>query len=238
VVVIARHGDRVPIARTVGKVIADSPQQQALWQSKLPPPEELAAWRERYPPQDPELVPLDQTEFPYSQLTVRGAQELRALGSHLRSRYVAQLGFLPHSLLGKEEEEEEQQRRRRQQPIVYARATNIRRTQQSAQNLLLGLYPEGSLPIEVGVCVVRVHGRGLNGWGRSHTVVDPTRTLMDSSIDRLTPSPMYRSAQRMRRICIPTPIARAGDKRRSSQNCGRTCVPSVSMRVSCNGRKR
>ncbi len=144
-VVIARHGDRVPIARTVGKVIEDSPEQQAMWQAKLPPTEEIAAWRARYPPLDSDMVPLDQDEFPYSQLTVRGAQELRALGEHLRRRYVGQLGFLPDSL-GEPKEQPPPP-----QPIVYARATNIRRTQQSAQNLLLGLYPEGSLPIEVRI---------------------------------------------------------------------------------------
>lgn len=142
-VVVARHGDRVPIARRIGKVIEDSPEQQALWRSKLPTQEEIAAWRQRYPPQDPDLAPLDLHEFPYAQLTMRGAQELRALGSHLRRRYVEQLRFLP-------EEHGPQQQEGQGQPIVYARATNIRRTQQSLQNLLLGLYPEGSpLSIEV-----------------------------------------------------------------------------------------
>lgn len=137
IVVIARHGDRVPIARNVGNVIKDSPAQQQLWKGKLPPQADIEAWRAQYGPTDPQLEPLDQNEFPYSQLTVRGAQELRALGAHLRERYVSKLRFLPHSLEAGEERR------------VYARATNIRRTQQSAQNLLLGLYPEGSLPIEV-----------------------------------------------------------------------------------------
>lgn len=67
-------------------------------------------------------------------MTVRGANELRTLGKHLRKRYVSNLKFLPSTF---------------EREKVYARATNIRRTQQSAQNLLLGLYPEGSLPIEV-----------------------------------------------------------------------------------------
>lgn len=144
IVVIARHGDRVPIARNVGDVIKDSPVQQRLWESKLPPPADIEAWRAQYGPTE-QLEPLDQNEFPYSQLTVRGAKELRALGVHLRERYVSQLRFLPHSLEGEEQ-------------ILYARATNIRRTQQSAANLLLGLYPQGSLPIEVGRCDSMVDG--------------------------------------------------------------------------------
>ena len=61
-------------------------------------------------------------------------------------------------------------------PAVYARATNIRRTQQSAQNLLLGLYPEeeaGSVPIEVRATdeetlypnADRRCRRQVGGWG-------------------------------------------------------------------------
>ena len=144
IVVISRHGDRVPIARNVGDAIKDSPAQQKLWESKLPPPADIEAWRAQYGPIE-QLEPLDRSEFPYSQLTVRGAKELRALGVHLRERYVSQLRFLPHSLGGEEQ-------------ILYARATNIRRTQQSAANLLLGLYPKGSLPIEVGCCDSMVDG--------------------------------------------------------------------------------
>jgi hypothetical protein len=67
---------------------------------------------------------------------VRGAEELRTLGSHLRRRYVERLGFLPPDLNART-------------AGVYARATNIRRTQQSAQNLLLGLWPQGSMPVEI-----------------------------------------------------------------------------------------
>ncbi len=141
VVVIARHGDRAPIARNIGKVIKDSKETQDLWQSKLPPAKDLEAWATAYPPAVP-LRPLDHDEHPYSQLTVRGAQELRALGTHLRKRYVDQLKFLPDKI-------HDHKADTTTPPILYARATNIRRTQQSAQNLLLGLYPDGSLPIEV-----------------------------------------------------------------------------------------
>jgi hypothetical protein len=69
---------------------------------------------------------------PYAQLTTKGSLELRALGVHLKQRYQGHL--LPESF----------------EPMtIYGRATNIRRTQQSLQNFLLGLYPDGELVIEV-----------------------------------------------------------------------------------------
>lgn len=161
VVIIARHGDRAPIARNVGQAVQDSPSSQALWQSKLPSLQELKEWSATYPLSDPSLPPVDQHEHPYAQLTTRGAEELRALGRHLRERYVSQLNWLPAQLdatatttTGDKNESQvvsssttsSSSDDATKPRLIYARATNIRRTQQSCQNLLLGLYPPPSCP--------------------------------------------------------------------------------------------
>ncbi|EWM22620.1 histidine acid, partial [Nannochloropsis gaditana] len=156
VVIIARHGDRAPIARNVGQAVQDSPETQALWLSKLPSSQEVEAWTSAFPLADPSLRPVDYDEHPYAQLTRKGAQELQALGRHLRKRYVTDLkwlpaslhasgGHAPHASGGLSSAPSSSSPPSSSPPsFLHARATNIRRTQQSAQNLLLGLYPDGA----------------------------------------------------------------------------------------------
>jgi hypothetical protein len=80
--------------QTIGTVVRDSPELRSFWGAKLPSPATLQALAKHHPT-PPDLKPLDGGEEPYGQLTMRGADELRSLGQHLRKRYA---GFLPSEL--------------------------------------------------------------------------------------------------------------------------------------------
>lgn len=73
--VIARHGDRAPIARNIGKAIQDTQEIEAFWRSKLPAEEEIRQWTKAYPPAKT-LTPLDLGEAPYAQVCV-GTHQVR-----------------------------------------------------------------------------------------------------------------------------------------------------------------
>lgn len=141
-VVVHRHGDRAPISPVVGKVIR-SLDHEDFWQARLPRAEEIAAWLSLHPVELPAGdEAMDAGEATLAQLTARGASELRNLGASLRRHLVDGAALLPAAL---------------DPSLLYARSTNSRRTQQSLQNVLLGLYPaeENSgaaprMPLRVG----------------------------------------------------------------------------------------
>lgn len=132
--------------QTLGTVISSTHAERAFWEKTLPTAEMVESWAEAYPV-TPGLTPLDAKAYPYAQLTSKGSLELRALGVHLKQRYQG-MHFLPEPF---------------EPAIVYARATNIKRTQQSLQNFLLGLYPDGELMIEVRETAKEVSDRALAG---------------------------------------------------------------------------
>eukprot|EP00966_Prymnesium_polylepis_P079425 1840971-Prymnesium_polylepis.1 len=117
VITVMRHGDRGPIAHAAGRYTMDS----AFWHTTLPDINDVAAWDERFPVDGPPK-PIDSDGAPFGMLTELGAQQVRAYGREVRSRYKR---HAPHLL-----------------SEVNARSTNIRRTQQTAQNFLLGLGAE------------------------------------------------------------------------------------------------
>ncbi|CBJ32253.1 conserved unknown protein [Ectocarpus siliculosus] len=109
VVVICRHGDRAPVSSSLGKILDDGPDSVKLWNSKLPPKEE------RYDPP-------------------RGAEELRLVGEGLRGvlegggdEGVGGEGSLFPAGLEAEKS------------AIFVRCTRLKRTHQSAQNMLEGL---------------------------------------------------------------------------------------------------
>jgi len=123
-----RHGDRTPISKTVGAVL-DVTNDIELWQSLLPSDEDMENWDAMNPvePEDIASRPYDYGKAPFGQLTVQGARECQAIGADFRQRYIEDQEILPHNLAADK---------------IKARTTNLRRTQQSLQNFLLGLYPE------------------------------------------------------------------------------------------------
>lgn len=127
VVLLLRHGDRAPIARRAGSLVCS----EDAWAARLPAAEEIAAWNESHPVHGP-AVPSDDREEPFGQLTSVGAQQTEALGIALR---LSLERHAPHLLPTTAAH-------------VAAHATNIRRTQQSLQNLLRGLG-DVSVPISV-----------------------------------------------------------------------------------------
>ncbi|CAM9890102.1 unnamed protein product [Ectocarpus sp. 13 AM-2016] len=110
VVVICRHGDRAPVSSSLGKILDDGPDSVKLWNSKLPPKEERPK---------PLLL---------------GAEELRLVGEGLRGvlegggdEVVGGEGSLFPAGLEAEKS------------AIFVRCTRLKRTHQSAQNMLEGL---------------------------------------------------------------------------------------------------
>jgi hypothetical protein len=75
------------------------------------------------------------------QLTDIGVGQLQAFGSQLRATYVSNYGFLPSSY---------------QEGTISIRATNIPRTMQSAQAMMLGLYPPSSSSSSTSVNMIPI----------------------------------------------------------------------------------
>eukprot|EP00468_Gymnochlora_sp_CCMP2014_P000242 CAMPEP_0167743578 /NCGR_PEP_ID=MMETSP0110_2-20121227/2094_1 /TAXON_ID=629695 /ORGANISM="Gymnochlora sp., Strain CCMP2014" /LENGTH=512 /DNA_ID=CAMNT_0007627965 /DNA_START=1585 /DNA_END=3123 /DNA_ORIENTATION=+ len=122
-----RHGDRNPISRTVGNVV-NAMDDVDLWNSLLPDENTQAEW-DRLHPIEPKNVgskPYDDGLTPFGQLTRQGAKECMDVGKSLRERYIVNQSVLPEKL---------------DPSKLKIRTTNLRRTQQTAQNFLLGLYP-------------------------------------------------------------------------------------------------
>ncbi len=82
-------------------------------------------------------------------LTSFGASQLREVGSRLRDKYINQYKLLPPFIHNPSSEQKEVSSSRASSLDIssgklFARCSNLLRTVQSAQNLLLGLYPEES----------------------------------------------------------------------------------------------
>jgi len=130
--VFVRHGDRTPISRGVGTAM-NVDHDRELWESLLPSEDDARSWDSQNPvvPKEISSKPYDLGRAPYGQLTRQGASECVDIGKDLRKRYIDDMEFLPKTFdLDK----------------MKIRSTNLRRTQQTAQNLLLGLYPPESRP--------------------------------------------------------------------------------------------
>ena len=143
-IIIHRHGDRTPITKTIGNVLSDHNRDEFInqWAEKLPKPEEIQRWNNQFPITPSNLKPLDYQEEPYAQLTKRGARQLYNIGRAIRQHYFSnpvdefssgwsmennmKRSFLDDTNLELGD-------------LIFARATNIRRTQQSLQNLLRGI---------------------------------------------------------------------------------------------------
>ncbi|GAB5363121.1 hypothetical protein AAMO2058_000856200 [Amorphochlora amoebiformis] len=123
--VFLRHGDRTPISKTVGTAL-DASGDADFWASLLPDATKQDLWDELNPviPKDIASRPYDYGKAPFGQLTRTGAMESERVGTEIRNRYVGSL--LPEKV---------------DLDSIKARTTNMRRTQQTMQNFLLGLYP-------------------------------------------------------------------------------------------------
>lgn len=118
VIVALRHGDRAPISPNAGDLVPDVDA----WTARLPKPSDADRWDAAVPVVGPS-EPIDANEAPFGVLTVAGAQQCEALGASIRESLLA---HAPH-LLPTESSH------------LRLRATNIRRTQQSVQNVVFGL---------------------------------------------------------------------------------------------------
>ncbi len=152
-VVIHRHGDRAQISRTVGgsnrPYAKENEEVTNYWNSALPTEESLHKMKsvarhgmieEPYQGKASEVTfesdlysGWDKDNFPYSQLTEVGAQQLMAVGRTLRERYghlrqtETSKNILPSSLVTATNH-------------LFCRSTNICRTIQSLRSLLVGLF--------------------------------------------------------------------------------------------------
>lgn len=114
VFVITSPGNRAPLSSRAGNFTV----LPSFWSEQLPSQMERAAWQRAHPIEGatPEM-----DDSPFGMLTSLGAEQARSYGSELRARYS---NLAPRLLAN-----------------VSARATNTPSSQQSAQNLLLGLSP-------------------------------------------------------------------------------------------------
>ena len=117
-VLIMRHGDRGPISESAGSIVLDP----AVWSKRMPSAEKICAWDHAFPVDGPTLA-IDAGHEPFGSLTTVGAQQCHALGTALRRQLEE---HAPHLIPSAPEH-------------IAVRATNIRRTQHSVQNLLFGL---------------------------------------------------------------------------------------------------
>jgi len=124
VLVLVRHGDRCPISPKAGGYECSAD----FWSTKLPDRAEVAAWNRQFPVDGPAEA-IDATSAPWGCLTSVGAAQCLALGEALRHTYGDALR------------------------VCSARATNIRRTQQTAQNVLRGVFLGDGGTGEVGAVV-------------------------------------------------------------------------------------
>ena len=119
IIVIHRHGDRAPISPSAGTVVLDG----EMWEPRLPTAEEQKAWDEMHPVSGPSKA-VDIDIAPFGQLTKVGAAQCEVLGAAIRESLRE---YAPHLLPSGAASE------------ISAHSTNIRRTQQSVQNVLNGL---------------------------------------------------------------------------------------------------
>mmetsp|Transcript_8764 Transcript_8764/g.11563 ORF Transcript_8764/g.11563 Transcript_8764/m.11563 type:complete len:455 (-) Transcript_8764:97-1461(-) len=143
-IVITRHGDRVPISRSLGKSLPECTKRERSWKALLPKNQDLHprnVVNPVYKQSCGSFKPRDHGQEPYAQLTIRGMKQHESLGEYLRKHFLKN-GLLSHNLNPEE---------------IYARSTNLQRTIQSAQSLLYGLYPPSSrAPGKAGIVQLNV----------------------------------------------------------------------------------
>ncbi|KAJ3426301.1 lysophosphatidic acid phosphatase type [Anaeramoeba flamelloides] len=122
--VIHRHGDRTPLHRLTKEAVwkCQAKIYYAPSQSGDNPRSLSRVYRKEY---------LGNREYFYGncgkgQLTTIGSEQLRSVGELLRTKYVDQLQFLPDHF---------------DNDLILIKSTDIDRTKQSVQSLMLGLYP-------------------------------------------------------------------------------------------------
>lgn len=132
-ILINRHGDRGPISRTAGTALVMDAKK---WKKRMPSEKTQTAWDTTNPVAGPR-TPADTGESPFGQLTEVGARQCFELGKWLQ----ASISLHSPQLLPMEARH------------ISAHATNIRRTQQSVQNILGGLLGEASPRLSVPIIV-------------------------------------------------------------------------------------
>jgi hypothetical protein len=124
--VVCRHGDRTPAFWANNKIGFQTitPEEKEFWSDSnstiIPTSEQVETWRRACPYNEKDVASVTGT------LTLLGAAAHIANGIWVRRRYVHEFGLLPENLKAGD---------------VLARSTPFPRCIQSAQNLLLGLYP-------------------------------------------------------------------------------------------------
>eukprot|EP00941_MAST-03F_sp_MAST-3F-sp1_P004133 g4133.t1 len=167
VVVIHRHGDRTPI-NDIGGALARTEDDVKFWSSLLPSDSDVEDLYRGWSFDESKLF---KEESASGLLTRRGVQQLHALGTNMRKRYVDQLGFLPEILP--------------ENASMHIRSTVISRCVQSALALQSGLYPKDA--------------RERLGHGKSHATVILGETDRDSP-KREPMWPQNRSCQRQQEL--------------------------------------
>ena len=156
VAVFHRHGDRSQVARSPGPAFPHDVATDEMWSSRMPTADSLAiiaaAASDAAVVVDPAAKEVEDRDvaidwavidalpdlysgweranYPYGMLTEQGVQEMRAVGTELRKRYVGSLFTESGGKLSGDS--------------VYARTTNFCRTKQSLRALLAGLQGLGS----------------------------------------------------------------------------------------------
>jgi lysophosphatidic acid phosphatase type 6 len=129
VLVFHRHGDRTPVLPHIGGNLQWTEEEQSFWTSRIATEEQLSELQKAnkvvgtHPLEPPHGPPSHGGIFPCGQLTQKGVEEMKKKGKQLKNRY-------GHLL----QEENPQQ--------IYIQSTNIRRTIQSVQCLLHGMFGE------------------------------------------------------------------------------------------------
>jgi acid phosphatase len=143
-VVLFRHGDRSPIHPPHSDHIlptSAAEEETKFWSSKLPNKKECQSWLDLHPLSSPTQERIDAGQRPWGQLTLVGAYQARTLGQFLRERFINEDGgMLPSKLNNKN---------------IKAHSTSIYRSQQTLQNVLIGLYGQGDR--EKGKETIQIH---------------------------------------------------------------------------------
>ncbi|DBA00229.1 TPA: hypothetical protein N0F65_007873 [Lagenidium giganteum] len=129
VLLFHRHGDRTPVLAGIGSKMTPSAEEDEFWESRIATPAQLAELDAvgkvvgAHPSIAPYAEPRHGGTWPGGQLTQKGVEEMRSKGRQLRERYGHVID--DHSVAHQH---------------VYVLSTNIRRTIQSVQCLLHGMF--------------------------------------------------------------------------------------------------
>ncbi|CAM9464044.1 unnamed protein product [Scytosiphon promiscuus] len=154
-VVICRHGDRAPVANSVGTLLDGGPESIKLWNSKLPPQEQLNRWSKAFPRRvlgenfGQTIDEICATEYPWGQLTFRGAEELRMVGEGLRGILDGGEAHWKEGVMPGEGGRLFPAGLDAEKSSIFVRCSRVPRTQQSAQNMLIGLGVKGGVDLHV-----------------------------------------------------------------------------------------